>query len=96
MKLGIYALRDKKAFYFNHLDLFENDYIALREYTLMLDRQKASLSDYDILYLGTVNTTSELPLIESEKLSVLNIEKIRDDIQSKIKSFEELINAKGL
>lgn len=96
MKLGIYALRDKKAFYFNHLYLFENDYIALREYTLMLDRQKVSLSDYDILYLGTVNTTAELPLIEGEKLAVLNIEKIREEIQSKIKNFEELINAKGL
>ena len=96
MKVKIYALRDKKASYFNRLDLFENDFIALREYTLMLERQKMSLKDYNILCLGSVDNSSDLPLIEGHKLYIVDIEKTVEEIQSKIKKFEEVINAKGL
>ncbi len=87
MKVGIYALRDKKANFFNHLDLFENNFIALREYTLLLESKKMRLSDYDILYLGCVDTTSTLPTIENNELQLVDIERTLKNIQDNIKKF---------
>ena len=93
MKLKIYALRDKKANYFNRLDLFENDLIALREYTLMLERQKMNFADYDILYLGSVDNTDITPYIKAETLAV-DVDKIVKQVDLNIKEFNKY--AKGL
>lgn len=93
MRLKIYALRDKKANYFNRLDLFENDLIALREYTLMLDNQKLNLSNYDILNLGVVNNTDNVPIIEPFTLAVDN-DSVLKQVNENIKEFMKY--AKGL
>lgn len=93
MRVRIYALRDKNATYFNRLDLFENDLIALREYTLMLERQRMDISNYDILNLGVVNNTDITPLIEPCILSV-SVDSVVKQVNSNIKEFEKY--AKGL
>lgn len=93
MKVNIYALRDKKAGYFNRLDLFENDFIALREYTLMLESRRMDLKDYDVLHLGRVDTTSDLPLIEGGSLVLVDIEKTAESIEARLKKFREMVNA---
>lgn len=93
MRLKIYTLRDKKANYFTRLDLFENDLIALREYTLMLDKNSLELSNYDIISLGSVDNTALIPLIDSKTENV-DMEAILSVVNKNLKEFNKY--AKGL
>lgn len=93
MKMKIYALRDKKANYFNRLDLFENDLIALREYTLMLEKNTLSMSHYDIISLGSVDTTALIPLIDSKTENV-DCDTVVKIVNNNLKEFNKY--AKGL
>lgn len=92
----IYCLRDRKANYLNRLDLFENDLVAVREYDLLI-RSKGNLiklSDYDILCLGDIDTTSDIPNINTVDCRLISIESVAKIIDNNIKEFNKY--AKGL
>ena len=92
----IYALRDKKANYFNTLNLYENDLIAVREFHLMIEQRGLKKQDYDIICLGQIDTTHLTPeIILSPKLKYqVSLEKVAEKIDKNINEFAKY--AKGL
>lgn len=91
----IYALRDKKANYFRTLDLFENDFIAVREFHLMLENRNLKKQDYDIICVGKIDTTNLTPTIfDTDKGYQVSLEKVAEKIENNIKEFSKY--AKGL
>lgn len=92
----IYALRDKKANYFNTLNLYENDLIAVREFHLMIEQRNLKKQDYDIICLGAIDTTHLTPeiILKPELKYQVSLEKIAEKIDNNIKEFSKY--AKGL
>ena len=96
MMTKIYALRDKKANYFNTLQLYENDLIAVREFHLMLESRGFKKQDYDIICLGQIDTTTLMPeiILQPNLRYQVSLEKVAKRIEANIQEFSKY--AQGL
>lgn len=64
----IYSVYDIHARCLRNLDIFPNDLVAFREYMLLIEKSIKNnpairLEDYKVLCLGTIDNTSDSPVI---------------------------------
>lgn len=98
MNMRIYALMDIRANYFNSVDLFQNDFIAYREYFLRIEQARTKNpailhEDFQVIFLGSVSNTSPTPVIEPcSPVKIIS----KNDIENSLSDIEKDLKGRGL